>query len=109
MAAKKENENIETAADGMETTQETTPEATQESTPDPNELVTIQLFEDGDRYKDDVFVAVNGKTFRIQRGKDVKVPRYVKEVLDNSMKQDKAANSYMKKKQEDFEKESSKI
>ena len=38
-----------------------------------------------------VFVGVNGKTFLIKRGEDVMVPRYVKEVLDNSEKQDRSA------------------
>lgn len=80
-----------------------------EAKPDPNELVDVYLFEDGDKYKDDVFVAVNGKTFQIRRGENVKVPRYVKEVLDNSTKQNKAANNYMKKQQEDFENKAKKL
>ena len=56
--------------------------------PDPNELVTVRLFRDTERYRDDVFVAVNGKRFQIKRGVEVQVPRYVKEVLDHSMNQD---------------------
>lgn len=55
---------------------------------DPHkDLVEVELFKDNDQYKDDVFVAVNGHTFQIQRGVPVKVPRYVKEVLDNSRKE----------------------
>jgi len=34
-------------------------------------------------HMDDVFVGVNGETFLIQRGVEVEVPDYVKEVLDN--------------------------
>lgn len=75
----------------------------------PNDLVEIYLFEDGDKYKDDVFVAVNGKTFQIKRGETVKVPRYVKEVLDNSLKQDKAAARYMKMKQDAYETDAKKL
>ena len=55
------------------------------------ELVTIRLFKDNERYRDDVFVSVNGRTFQIKRGVEVQVPRYVQEVLDNSMSQDMVA------------------
>ena len=85
------------------------PQAAEVKVADPNELVEIYLFEDGDRYKDDVFVAVNGKTFQIKRGENVKVPRYVKEVLDNSMTQDKAAAKYMKMKQDAYETDAKKL
>ena len=66
------------------------------------EMVDIFLFKDGDKYKDDVFVAVNGKTYQIQRGVTVSVPKYVKEVLDNSARQDMAAAKYMEAKQEEY-------
>ena len=52
------------------------------------EEVTIELFKDNERYKDDVFVAVNGKTYQIKRGVPVKVPRNVSLVLERSRKQD---------------------
>lgn len=47
------------------------------------------LFKDSHEYKDDLKVLVNGKCWIIQRGIDVEVPAYVKEVIDNSIKQDK--------------------
>lgn len=53
--------------------------------------MTIRLFKDNERYRDDVFVSVNGRTFQIKRGVEVQVPRYVQEVLDNSMSQDMVA------------------
>ncbi len=52
---------------------------------------TIMLFKDGDRYQDDVFVAVNGKSYLIQRGVEVKLPYFVAEVLENSQLQEQAA------------------
>ena len=55
------------------------------------ELVTIRLFKDNERYRDDVFVSVNGRTFQIKRGVKVQLPRYVQEVLENSMNQDLVA------------------
>ena len=65
-----------------------------------NELVAIKLFYDGEKYKDDVFVAVNGRRFLIKRGETVMVPEYVKEVLDNSQKQDASARCYMEEESE---------
>ena len=53
-------------------------------------LVPIRLFKDNDKYKDDVFVAVNGRSFQIKRGETVQVPAYVAEVLEQSMAQDNA-------------------
>lgn len=58
-----------------------------------NEPVEIELFKDEDRYKDDVFVAVNGKRFRIQRGVRVTVPRYIALGIERSLAQKKAAAS----------------
>lgn len=53
-----------------------------------NELVEVKLFKDGGKYKDDVFVGVNGENVVIQRGERVKIPRKFAEVLDNSDRQD---------------------
>jgi hypothetical protein len=53
-----------------------------------NELVEVKLFKDNGKYKDDVFVGVNGENVVIQRGERVKIPRKFAEVLDNSDRQD---------------------
>lgn len=66
------------------------------------EPVEIRLFKDGGRYKDDVFVAVNGQSFQIRRGVTVKVPRYVKEVLDSSIRQDEYAAKFSEKMAEEY-------
>lgn len=50
--------------------------------------VRIHLFKDNGRYKDDVFVGVNGVNYMIQRGVDVEVPPEVAEVLEHSQMQD---------------------
>lgn len=55
-----------------------------------DELVEILLFKDSERYKDDVFVAVNGETCQIKRGVPVKIKRKFAEVLQHSMEQDAA-------------------
>lgn len=73
------------AKETLEAAKETAPAA-----PKPNGLVPIRLFKDNDKYKDDVFVAVNGRSFQIKRGETVQVPAYVAEVLEQSMAQDNA-------------------
>jgi len=56
---------------------------------DPSEApVTIQLFQDGDRYRDDVFVSVNGESVLIRRGVPVTVKKKFADVLEQSQMQD---------------------
>lgn len=54
------------------------------------EMTPIKLFKDNDKYKNDVFVAVNGKSYQIKRGETVMVPKCVAEVLERSEHQDEA-------------------
>ena len=52
------------------------------------EYIAIKLFKDNDRYKDDVYVAVNGQNCVIKRGEWVKIKRKFALVLDQSEIQD---------------------
>lgn len=87
MATKKET----VAADVTEATEVA---ATQAEQVDYYELVEIKLFKDNDKYSNDVFVSVNGNNFLIKRGETVTVPRYIKEVLENSEQQARRAEEY---------------
>ena len=49
-----------------------------------NEPVKIRLFRDNDRYRDRVYVAVNGRNCLIERGKWITVKRKFALVLDQS-------------------------
>lgn len=69
-----------------------------------NELVEIKLFKDNNRYKDDVFVAVNGENCVIQRGERVKVKRKFAEVLENSDLQDYETSKLIEKKSSEYAK-----
>lgn len=60
--------------------------------PELEKTVRIKLFYDGDRYKDPVFVGINGKNFLVQRNKWVEVPRYVANVIAQSEDQDARTN-----------------
>ena len=55
------------------------------------ELVPVRLFKDNDKYNEDVFVALNGRRYLIKRGEEVKIPRCIKEVLDNAEAQRREA------------------
>ena len=56
-----------------------------------NELVEVELFKDNDKYKDDVYVSVDGEHIQIKRGVKVKIKRKFAEVLANSEAQRKSA------------------
>ena len=100
MAAKKTEEMTEEVKVG-ETTEEVKAEAKPEENPD--ERVNIYLMRDSDKYKGDVFVQVNGVGYIIQRGKNVKVPKAVAEVLQNSQEQDTKAAEFIDQESEKFE------
>lgn len=70
------------------------------------EYVTRELFKDSGSYKDDVFIAVNGKSVVVKRGEKVKLEKKYAEALDNSIVQDKATAKLMEEKAEEFANES---
>lgn len=71
-----------------------------------NEYVSIKLFRDNDKYKDDVYVAVNGKNCVIKRGEWVKVRRKFALVIDQSEIQDMKTAEYLENEQKKFMEES---
>ena len=52
------------------------------------ELVSVRLFKDNDKYKGDVFVAVNGQSVLIRRWERVAIKKKFAEVLEQSLDQD---------------------
>lgn len=70
-----------------------------------DELVQIRLFRDNDKYKDDVFVAVNGESVQIKRGETVSVKRKFAEVLEQSERQDMATSRMMDERSAEYEKQ----
>lgn len=70
----------------------TTTETATEKRPDKygfsGETATITLFYDGLKYKDPLFVQINGKSFLIKRGEPVTVPVEVAAVVNQSLVQD---------------------
>ncbi len=71
---------------------------------DPGEeLVTVQLFKDNDKYRDDLFVAVNGERILIQRGVPVQIKRKFAEVIEHSQIQDQQTDALMQRMSEDYE------
>ena len=65
--------------------------------------VTIKLFKDNGRYRDDVYVAVNDRTYLIKRGVAVTVPRFVEQALQNSLTQDEYVASLVEKLVSDYQ------
>lgn len=75
---------------------------TKEKKIDLEEKVTFTAFKDNDKYKDDITVIVNGKSWRIKRGVEVNIPRYVYDVIKQSEKQDLTAANYAENKQQAY-------
>lgn len=69
-----------------------------------NELVEVKLFKDNNKYKDDVYVAVNGENCAIKRGERVMVKRKFADVLDKSDMQDYETSLLIEKKSSEFAK-----
>ena len=67
-----------------------------------NEYISVKLFKDNDRYKDDVYVAVNGQNCIIKRGEWVKIKRKFALVLDASEIQDMKTAAYIETEQRRF-------
>ena len=72
-----------------------------------DELVEIELFRDNKDYKDDVFVAVNGDSCVIVRGKKVLIKRKFADVIEKSMQQDIKTARMMDQKSDEFLNEAS--
>ena len=68
--------------------------------------VTIKLFKDNGKYRDDVYVCVNDKSYLIRRGVEVTVPRFVEMTLKNSLSQDEYVASLVERLSNDYEKSS---
>ena len=103
MAVKKENTEAEAVEEqATEAVEKDTPEVEAVEKDSGAELVPIRLFKDNDKYKDDVFVAVNGRSFQIKRGETVTVPAYVAEVLEQSMAQDNATANLIERQSGDY-------
>ena len=73
------------------------------------ELVSIKLFRDGGRYRDSVYVAVNGQNCIIKRGEWVKVKRKFALVLDASEIQDMKTAQMIEAEEQKFKRAEAKL
>lgn len=74
-----------------------------------NEYIAVKLFKDNDRYRDDVYVAVNGQNCIIKRGEWVKIKRKFALVLDASEIQDMKTAEYIENEQKSFAEKSARV
>lgn len=66
-------------------------------------MVPFWAFKDDDRYKDDIVVGWNGMMYRIQRGKHVRIPREVYNILRRSMAQDAATAEMLEQRGREYD------
>ena len=71
-----------------------------------NEYVEVRLFKDNEKYKDDVYVAINGKNCVIRRGVWTRIRRKFALLLDQSEIQDLRTAELMEKEATRFATES---
>ena len=71
-----------------------------------NEYVEVRLFKDNEKYKDDVYVAINGKNCIIRRGVWTRIRRKFAQLLDQSEIQDLRTAELMEKEASRFTAES---
>lgn len=69
-----------------------------------NELVKVKLFKDNNKYKDDVYVSVNGENCVIKRGVEVEIKRKFAAVLDASDLQDYETSMLIEQKSSEYAK-----
>ena len=71
-----------------------------------NEYVEVRLFKDNEKYKDDVYVAINGKNCLIRRGVWTRIRRKFAMLLDQSEIQDLRTAELMEQEESRFADES---
>ena len=67
-----------------------------------NEYISVKLFKDNDKYKDDVYVAVNGQNCIIKRGEWVKTTSRVRSYNCASEIQDMKTAEFIEREQKRF-------
>lgn len=60
-------------------------DVTREEVKGPYDRVSIRLTRDGNEHKQPLYVSINTSDFYIPRGKDVEVPRYVADYIQDMM------------------------
>lgn len=92
------------------TKKETAPEqAAETSAQAGEELVSVRLFKDNDKYKGDVFVAVNGQSVLIRRGERVAIKKKFAEVLEQSLDQDQRTAGLIERESRAYEEAKDKL
>lgn len=70
---------------------------------DLEEYVEVKLFKDNGKYKDDVYVCVNGENCLIKRGVKVKIKKKFAMVLEQSDLQDYLTSQLMENKEAEYQ------
>ena len=73
------------------------------------ELGAVRLFKDNDKYKGDVFVAVNGQSVLIRRGERVAIKKKFAEVLEQSLDQDQRTAGLIERESRAYEEAKDKL
>lgn len=78
---------------GMAEAKKNTVKITDISRKKGDDYIEVRLFKDGDRYRDDVLVGINGYMCRIKRGVPVKIKRRFAELISHAEESTAAVNA----------------
>jgi len=101
-AQKKADEIITAAEKRADEGQKAKEDAIKKANEELEEYVDIKLFKDNGKYKDDVFVSVNGENCVIKRGVKTRIKRKFALVLEQSDMQDFKAGELMDKREAEY-------
>ena len=71
--------------------------------PDPG-MTPMIPYKDDYRYKSDLFVAINGNNWFIKRGKEVTLPKYVADFIEQTMAEEARIWEKVEQEEADFKK-----
>lgn len=66
------------------------------------ETVKVRLFRDEYRYKQPLYVSINGRNWLIKRGVDVELPKYVADFIEQQMQEEAAIWERVAKEEQEY-------
>lgn len=73
------------------------------------QTVTVRLFRDEYRYKNPLYVSINGKNWLIPRGKDFPMPKYVADFIEQQIQEEAAIWERVEKEEREYRDQTAKL
>ena len=73
------------------------------------EYVKVKLFRDEYRYKQPLYVAINGRNWLIKRGVEVTLPKYVADFIEQQMREESAIWERVAKEEQEYKDQTARL